>query len=271
MPEIQSPNAALDFSGKILQARRRSDGAIVAYDLDELVGMPTPQYYVLKDRVLNARRKRYFERVLFDPAVTIPANLNYRVFDRGADSGLPAIYANSQAATGDPMSKWHTNLTGRGGEFPQDNTQIVHEMDVRLRIANTRATFTSGVITDPTVAAETNFSATALFDMLTENLYLTFYRGSQPMEEGFLNEWWTKQGQTMAFGGDLNEGAVQNSWPDPRGNQMFDRVKIFKMGEGGNFHAELTNPTGKVLTIPANMSFHINIGLRCREIATLFA
>lgn len=167
------------------------------------------------------------------------------------------------------MTLWHTNLTGRGGEFPRDATVIIHELDVRITILNTRVAYTNGITTDPTVVAETNYSGTALMDMLLTNLRLQFFRGDQPMEAGFLSEWHASTSKIASFGGDVNEGFIANAWPGD-GNGKFDRVKVFEQGDS-TFHAVLTNPSAKALTLPTGVFVRLNVGLRVREIGTIYA
>lgn len=236
---------------------------IKEYTLEEIAEMPLGTYYRKKDRIMNARKEVYRDKFILDPAAGWNVNQPATLFLRGV--GEPGVILNTGAAIAEKTT-WHTNMQS-DGEFEADTVVIVHSFEFKLWLCSALAaagSYTQGLLTNPVPAAEgaQQYSASLLFQAIISQTEWTFWRSDQPQEKGFLDELTCTLGPTASFGGDVNEGFIQNVIPIE--NNRLDRPKIF---ENGKFRFTL-KPAATLTALPTWVIGEMR--MRARRIGTLY-
>lgn len=220
-----------DVTVKVKETKAKSGTPFIKdYSLEEIAEMPLPSYYRKKDRILNARKEVYRDKIIIDPAAAWgPANPG-KLFVRGI--GEEGVVANTGAVIPE-KNFWHTNMLS-GGEFESDAVVIVHSFEFKLWLCSAMpvaANINQGLLTNTVPAAETaqQWSASLAFHAFISQTQYSFFRSDQQQEKGLLDELTCILGPTASYGGDVNEGFIQNAIPVP--NNRLDRVKIFTNGK----------------------------------------
>jgi hypothetical protein len=240
---------------------RERDG-IKEFSLKEISEMPLPAYYRKKDKIMNARRETYYDTLIIDPSAGWDLSRVGKLFTRGI--GDEGIVTNTGTAFAE-KDYFDTNMLS-GGEFDGESTVIVHSFEVEMFLcAALPTTVDRGRITNPKPNAEASlqYSASLLFQSIINQTRFTFYRSDSPQETGFLNELTCRLGPTASFGGDLNEGFIQNVIPVD--NNRLDRPKVFT---NGKFHVRL-EPLAALTALQAWVVLRFK--MRARRIGELYA
>jgi hypothetical protein len=240
----------------------REQEGVKEYSLADIAEMPLSTYYRKKDRIMNARRETYYDTMILDPSAGWSTDKPAKLFTRGL--GEPGVIVNTGTAFAE-KNYFDTNMLS-DGEFDTESTVIVHSFEVELKLCAALPTAVdNGRITNPkpNTEAALAYSASLLFQAIIDQTRFTFYRADQPQETGFLNELTCRLGSTASFGGDLNEGFIQNVIP--LDNNRLDRPKVFT---NGKFHVRL-EPLAALTALQTWVVLRFR--MRARRIGVLYA
>lgn len=247
-----------------IQERPKSpgDSGIKEYTLDDIAGMPLPVFMRKADKIVNARNQVYHDTVRLEEGAWTNQQ-SARLFQVGRNKA--GFVANTGVTFGN-KTDFDTNMIA-DGEFEGGTTAIVTAIEVDLFLPVRFPTAdTVGIITNaaPQAKVANTYSASLLYFALTRQTKLTFYRTETPQENGFLYEFPTRFGASASFGGDVEEGFIQNT--TGRGGGVLSFPKVLESSD--NFSV-LLEPLAASLTLPIDVQ--IRVLLIAKRIGTVWA
>ncbi len=226
-------------------------GGIKHYTLEEIARMPIAQFMEIEGRILNGRTQVYYDTLRLAAGTAWTSAQKVRLFTIGREGR--AEVANTAAAI--TKTDFDCNMQ-KGGEFEHGSTVIIHGIEVFMEQTARLATAdAAGLVSNPapTAKAVNTYSASLLHRVLRRQTKLTFYRGERPQESGLLFMFPTRFGAQASFGGDTEEGIINNSSPAGYIN-ILDFPKVL---EGGRDFSILIEPLAPSLDMPADVEITV--------------
>src|SRR5436190_16759 len=121
--------------------------------IDEIEKMTAEEFAMLDGRLMNVRRRKRRDMVIFDDNVTIEAGTEKEIFRIGVGGNDTTV----NAATAYKKTRWHTNMS-RGGDFGDKSVTIVKAIEVYAKsFALQPTTLTAGAPVNPKGVAIANY------------------------------------------------------------------------------------------------------------------
>lgn len=231
--------------------------------ISEIENMTAEEYALLDSRLMNVRRRKRRDKVVFDDNVTIAIGTEKEIFRVGVGGNDTTVNAN----TAYRKTRWHTNMT-RGGDFGDKSVTVVKSIEVYAAAFALQPTaLAAGAPTNPLGAAIANYDPGLWAHTLVNWLELTFKRGETDIFTGVLCEFEQEDGIAGVAGAAV--GAVfQNG--TLFGSKPLDNPQVIVDNE--DFHVklealhELINTNAAGIGIP----FHVEVKLNTTELRRIY-
>jgi hypothetical protein len=223
--------------------------------ISEIEKMTGEEFASLDGRLVNVRRRKRRDMIIFDDDVTIEAGTQKELFRIGVGGEDSTVNVN----TAYKKTRYHTNMS-RGGDFGDKSVTIVKAVEVyAAAFALQPTTLVAGAPTNPKGAAIANYDPALWAHTLLNWLELSFFRGETAIFDGQLVDFEQEDGISgvvgAAVGGIFQNGTLFGSKPLDNPQVLVDNEDFHIMVEA--LH-QLVNTNAAGIGIPFNVQVKLS-------------